>query len=112
MLSLRQLAIRVANARKSEPAAKANRKRPRNTGDDTGLDVLLLGCPISDLVLDFTVPGHPNMELKAGGRSNTISLKCIKWILLGSNCAVDLDNLGEYVDLVCSVYLRAAHVQV
>lgn len=95
MLSLRQLAIRVANARKSEPAAKANRKRPRNTGDDTGLDVLLLGCPISDLVLDFTVPGHPNMELKAGG----------------SNCAVDLDNLGEYVDLVCSVYLRAAHVQ-
>lgn len=48
-------------------------------------EVLTLdGCPIEDLNLDFTLPGHPSIELKKGG----------KYIL------TKLDNLDQYVKLL------------
>ncbi len=43
------------------------------------------GCPVEDLGLDFTLPGYPNIELRKGGKDR----------------AVTLDNLGQYVKLVC-----------
>lgn len=42
------------------------------------------GCPIEELGLDFTLPGYPNIELRKGGK----------------DMAVNLDNLGQYVNLV------------
>ncbi|KAK3585607.1 hypothetical protein CHS0354_004513 [Potamilus streckersoni] len=49
------------------------------------LDSLTLeGCSIEDLDLDFTLPGHNNIELKKGGK----------------DMHVTLDNLEEYLQLV------------
>uniref|UniRef100_A0A182YBF0 E3 ubiquitin-protein ligase n=1 Tax=Anopheles stephensi TaxID=30069 RepID=A0A182YBF0_ANOST len=42
------------------------------------------GCPISDLGLDFVLPGHPNIELRRGGR----------------DMAVTINNLHQYISLV------------
>uniref|UniRef100_A0A182S9X7 E3 ubiquitin-protein ligase n=1 Tax=Anopheles maculatus TaxID=74869 RepID=A0A182S9X7_9DIPT len=42
------------------------------------------GCPISDLGLDFVLPGHPNIELRRGGR----------------DMAVTVSNLHQYISLV------------
>ena len=39
------------------------------------------GCTIDDLGLDFVLPGHPNVELRKGGK----------------DIAVTLDNLEEYL---------------
>uniref|UniRef100_A0A7S0JI46 HECT domain-containing protein n=1 Tax=Calcidiscus leptoporus TaxID=127549 RepID=A0A7S0JI46_9EUKA len=44
----------------------------------------LQGCAVSDLGLDFTLPGFPQVELVAGG----------------AEVSVTLDNLSEYVQLV------------
>ena len=49
----------------------------------------LHGMPIEDLSLDFTLPGEPSVELCAGG----------------SDKAVTLDNVGEYVQRVVDVSL-------
>lgn len=48
-------------------------------------EVLTLdGCPIEDLNLDFTLPGHPTIELKKGGRY----------------LVTKLENLDQYVELL------------
>mmetsp|Transcript_12243 Transcript_12243/g.39389 ORF Transcript_12243/g.39389 Transcript_12243/m.39389 type:complete len:1911 (-) Transcript_12243:1069-6801(-) len=44
----------------------------------------LHGCPIDQLGLDFTLPGFPEIELVPGGKDKE----------------VNIDNLGEYVQLV------------
>ena len=46
--------------------------------------LLFNGMPVEDLALDFTMPGHPNLELRRGGR----------------DVAVTLDNARQYVDLL------------
>lgn len=45
--------------------------------------LLLDGCPIEDLSLVFTLPGHSNIELKKAGK----------------DCLVTLDNLDQYVNV-------------
>jgi len=47
------------------------------------------GCPVSDLGLDFTLPGQPEVELLPSGADRTVTI----------------DNVGEYVQRVLSVYL-------
>ncbi|XP_053681255.1 E3 ubiquitin-protein ligase TRIP12 [Anopheles nili] len=47
------------------------------------------GCPISDLGLDFVLPGHPNVELRRGGR----------------DMAVTINNLHQYISLVTHWFL-------
>uniref|UniRef100_A0A182VVU2 E3 ubiquitin-protein ligase n=1 Tax=Anopheles minimus TaxID=112268 RepID=A0A182VVU2_9DIPT len=47
------------------------------------------GCPISDLGLDFVLPGHPNIELRRGGR----------------DMAVTISNLHQYISLVTHWFL-------
>ena len=46
------------------------------------------GCSIEDLDLDFTMPGHPNIELKKGGKDKPVTL----------------ENLEEYLQVVL-IYL-------
>ena len=36
------------------------------------------GCPIQDLGLDFTLPGHPGIELRKGGKDITLSVHNIE----------------------------------
>jgi E3 ubiquitin-protein ligase TRIP12 len=48
------------------------------------------GCDVSDLGLDFTLPGHPEVELLPGGAAKDLTL----------------ENAGEYVQRVLDVYLR------
>jgi E3 ubiquitin-protein ligase TRIP12 len=36
--------------------------------------LLLDGCPLSELGLDFTLPGYPGIELKKGGKDATVSI--------------------------------------
>lgn len=45
----------------------------------------LSGCSISDLQLDFTLPGYPSIEMRKGGKELT----------------VDVGNLDNYINLVC-----------
>lgn len=47
------------------------------------------GCPIADLGLDFVLPGHPNIELRRGGRDT----------------AVTIHNLHQYIALVTHWFL-------
>ncbi|XP_052567078.1 E3 ubiquitin-protein ligase TRIP12 [Culex pipiens pallens] len=66
---------------------------------DAGLDAMektekidaldLDGCPIADLGLDFVLPGHPNIELRRGGRDT----------------AVTIHNLHQYIALVTHWFL-------
>ena len=32
------------------------------------------GVSVEDLYLDFTLPGHPNIELKKGGKNTTVTI--------------------------------------
>ncbi|XP_076344228.1 E3 ubiquitin-protein ligase TRIP12-like isoform X3 [Tachypleus tridentatus] len=48
------------------------------------LNLLLDGCTIEDLDLDFTLPGYPHIELRKGGR----------------DIAVTIHNLEQYLQLV------------
>ncbi|KAI9579243.1 hypothetical protein GQX74_004715 [Glossina fuscipes] len=66
---------------------------------DNGLDAMektekvesldLDGCPISDLGLDFVLPGHANIELCRGGRDTTVTIH----------------NLHQYISLVTYWFL-------
>ncbi|XP_055645246.1 E3 ubiquitin-protein ligase TRIP12 [Toxorhynchites rutilus septentrionalis] len=47
------------------------------------------GCPITDLGLDFVLPGHPNIELRRGGR----------------DMPVTIHNLHQYISLVTHWFL-------
>ncbi|XP_058825436.1 E3 ubiquitin-protein ligase TRIP12 [Topomyia yanbarensis] len=47
------------------------------------------GCPIADLGLDFVLPGHPNIELRRGGR----------------DMPVTIHNLHQYISLVSHWFL-------
>jgi len=54
------------------------------------IEGLKLGeCPISDLNLDFTMPGRPQWELKANGRDTDVTI----------------NNLEEYLNLIVQQYL-------
>lgn len=50
----------------------------------------LQGCPVSDLGLDFTLPGEPNVELCEGGAERDVGI----------------DDLEEYVQAVLNLVLR------
>ena len=50
----------------------------------------LQGCPVSDLGLDFTLPGEPNVELCEGGAERDVGI----------------DDLEEYVQAVLDLVLR------
>jgi hypothetical protein len=58
-----------------------HRDRMENTHGD--LRLLLDGCPIEDLSLVFTLPGHANIELKKAGKDSLVTL----------------DNLDQYVNV-------------
>ncbi|PNF34561.1 E3 ubiquitin-protein ligase TRIP12 [Cryptotermes secundus] len=47
------------------------------------------GCPIQDLGLDFTLPGHAGIELRKGGRDISLSVH----------------NIDQYAKLVCHWFL-------
>ncbi|CAF4417286.1 unnamed protein product [Rotaria magnacalcarata] len=55
-----------------------------NILDESDPRLLLDGCKIDDLFLVFTLPGHPNIELKKGGK----------------DCLVTIHNLDQYINLV------------
>ena len=76
---------------------KANNKKRLKYKDDSQLEttscstafdenderLLLDGCKIDDLSLVFTLPGHPNIELRKGGK----------------DCLVSIQNLDQYVNV-------------
>ncbi|XP_069701943.1 E3 ubiquitin-protein ligase TRIP12 isoform X2 [Periplaneta americana] len=47
------------------------------------------GCPIQDLGLDFTLPGHSSIELRKGGKDITLTIH----------------NIDQYTKLVCHWFL-------
>jgi len=51
--------------------------------DENDEKLFLDGCKIDDLALVFTLPGHPNIELKKGGK----------------DCLVTIQNLDQYVNV-------------
>ncbi|XP_060862971.1 E3 ubiquitin-protein ligase TRIP12 isoform X1 [Metopolophium dirhodum] len=52
--------------------------------------ITLDGCPVEDLGLNFTLPGHASIELRKNGL----------------NIDVTIDNLEKYIQLVCHWFLR------
>ena len=51
--------------------------------DENDERLFLDGCKIDDLSLVFTLPGHPNIELKKGGK----------------DCLVTVQNLDQYINV-------------
>eukprot|EP00899_Mesostigma_viride_P024650 jgi/Mesvir1/536/Mv11394-RA.2 len=84
-----------ANLEEMEALVDARRQKAdeaRATGTPPPTEPLLLrGCPIEDLCLDFTLPGYPEYELKPGGRDITVTSA----------------TLEEYVSLVVDATLRS-----
>jgi E3 ubiquitin-protein ligase TRIP12 len=54
-----------------------------NIFDENDEKLFLDGCKIDDLSLVFTLPGHPNIELKKGGK----------------DCLVTIQNLDQYINV-------------
>jgi E3 ubiquitin-protein ligase TRIP12 len=79
----------VARSLRQLVSVVVEKKRLEAKGEDLlsgGLEGLTLdGCRIENLGLDFTLPGHPSIELKKGGK----------------DIPVTIHNLEDYVKLVC-----------
>jgi len=58
-----------------------------NIVDENDERLFLDGCKIEDLGLVFTLPGHPTIELKKGGK----------------DCLVTIQNLDQYVNVRSSM---------
>jgi len=83
---------------------KINNKKRLKSKDDSQMDyspcsnifdenderLLLDGCKIDDLSLVFTLPGHPNIELKKGGK----------------DCLVTIQNLDQYVNVIIQIKIK------
>lgn len=50
------------------------------------------GCPVEDLELDFTLPGHPTVELCKNGQ----------------NIKVTIDNLEKYIQVNIDTFILSA----
>ena len=93
-----QLMVQNQSQHSQQSTSKSNNKKRLKSKDDsqaeaspmsTNFDendprLFLDGCKIDDLSLVFTLPGHPNIELKKGGK----------------DCFVTIQNLDQYVNLV------------
>jgi len=62
--TLQQLQAVVRTKEALESSADMTAQQVAEAIDRLELD----GCPIADLGLDFTLPGHPTIELRRGGR--------------------------------------------
>jgi E3 ubiquitin-protein ligase TRIP12 len=61
-----------------------------NIFDENDEKLFLDGCKIDDLSLVFTLPGHPNIELKKGGK----------------DCLVTIQNLDQYINVRSLIHFR------
>lgn len=93
MADLQHVDPDLANSiRKLQKVAIQKQKLEQDTSQTqsslkVALDMLTLdGCPIEDLNLDFTLPGHANIDLKKSGRDIT----------------VNIHNLEEYLKVRCN----------
>jgi E3 ubiquitin-protein ligase TRIP12 len=68
---------------KSKDDSQVENSPCSNMFDENDERLFLDGCKIDDLALIFTLPGHPNIELKKGGK----------------DCSVTIQNLDQYVNV-------------
>ena len=68
---------------KSKDDSQTENSPCSNVFDENDERLYLDGCKIDDLSLVFTLPGHPNIELKKGGK----------------DCSVTIHNLDQYVNV-------------
>jgi E3 ubiquitin-protein ligase TRIP12 len=61
-----------------------------NIFDENDEKLFLDGCKIDDLSLVFTLPGHPNIELKKGGK----------------DCLVTIQNLDQYINVRSLIHFQ------
>ncbi|XP_063224587.1 E3 ubiquitin-protein ligase TRIP12 isoform X2 [Bacillus rossius redtenbacheri] len=83
LLRLQEVARRRDALERNAALAPADRRQGL---ERLGLD----GCPVQDLGLDFTLPGHAGVELRRGGKDLPLALS----------------NVDQYVKLVCHWYLQ------
>jgi len=69
---------------KSKDDSQIDHSPSSNIFDENDERLLLDGCKIDDLSLAFTLPGHPNIELKKNGK----------------DCLVTIQNLDQYVNVI------------
>jgi hypothetical protein len=85
--------------------SKSIQKKHSKSKDDTSMEsalpfddhdqrLLLDGCHIDDLSLVFTLPGYSNIELKKGGK----------------DCSVTIQNLDQYIQVVCTRRICSRHI--
>jgi E3 ubiquitin-protein ligase TRIP12 len=84
-LSNQQILNKLANKKrlKSKDDSQIENSPCANIFDENDEKLFLDGCKIDDLSLVFTLPGHPNIELKKGGK----------------DCLVTIQNLDQYVNV-------------
>jgi E3 ubiquitin-protein ligase TRIP12 len=68
---------------KSKDDSQTENSPCTNMYDENDERLYLDGCKIDDLALVFTLPGHPNVELKKGGK----------------DCSVTIHNLDQYINV-------------
>lgn len=78
-----QVVQRLKEQIERDPDLTANQRKDRVEKLD------LDGCPIQDLGLDFTLPGHSGIELRKGGK----------------DIALTIYNIDQYTKLVCHWFL-------
>lgn len=81
----------LGNTLEELQARVARKKWLEEEGCSSFSSIRLHGCPIEDLCLDFTLPGHPDYALKEGG----------------GDINVTLDNLEEYIELVVDATVKS-----
>ena len=69
---------------KAKDASQLDNLTFSNIFDENDARLLLDGCKIDDLLLVFTLPGYPNIELKKGGK----------------DCLVTIHNLDQYINVI------------
>jgi E3 ubiquitin-protein ligase TRIP12 len=68
---------------KSKDDSQSENSPYSNMFDENDERLFLDGCKIDDLSLAFTLPGHPTIELKKGGK----------------DCSVTIQNLDQYINV-------------
>ena len=83
--TLSQLAGVARRRRQIEADRTLTAEQRRAAVEALGVD----GCSVEDLGLDFTLPGHPSIELKKGGRDEPVTIHNLDQYLKVGELTVD-----------------------
>ena len=93
--TLSQLAGVARRRRQLESDRALSAEQRRAAIEALGVD----GCSVEDLGLDFTLPGHPSIELKKGGRDEPVTIHNLdQYLKVGASwaCGKLFESLNQF----------------